>query len=156
MSDYPYEFDAKIVKYDFGTMYYSVVYAPKSILSKIDFSQSKRVRIDGEINGIRIEAALMPTKGKWYLMVSKKLQKLLGVSLGDTVTVAFDIADPNAVSVPIELQYALEANEDALSIWNKWTAGKRRSCCHHVNSAKMAETRERRVEEIIDLLMKEL
>lgn len=65
MSDYPYNFDAKIVKYDFGKMYYSVVYVPKEILSQLDFSESKRLRIDGEIEGIRIEAALMPTKGKW-------------------------------------------------------------------------------------------
>lgn len=153
MSDYPYNFDAKIVKYDFGKTYYSVVYVPKDVLSQLDFGESKRLRIDGEINGIRVEAALMPTKGKWYVMVSKKLQKLCGVTLGDHVSVSFDIASQDAITVPSELQFALEANDRAREIWSSWTAGKRRGFCYRVDSAKMPETRERRVDEVIKLLM---
>jgi len=155
MSDYPYNFNAKIVKFDFGKAFYSVVYAPRSVVSQIDFAKSKRLRIDGEINGIRIEAALMPAKGKWYIMVSKKLQKLLGLSVGDTVSVSFDIADQDAITIPTELQYALEANDAARDVWNSWTAGKRRGYCYRVDSAKLPETRECRVEEVIELLMGE-
>ncbi len=155
MSDYPYNFDAKIVKYDFGKMYYSVVYVPKGILSQLDFADSKRLRIDGEIEGIRIEAALMPTKGKWYLMVSKKLQKLCGMTLGDRVRVSFDIANQDAITVPQELQFALEANDAAKCVWDNWTAGKRRGFCHRIASAKMLETRQRRVEDTIEVLLAE-
>ncbi|QEG40805.1 YdeI/OmpD-associated family protein [Roseimaritima ulvae] len=155
MSDYPYNFDAEIVKYDFGKMYYSVVYAPKDVISQIDFTKSKRLRIDGEINGVRIEAALMPTKGKWYIMVSKKLQKFLGRTLGDTVSVRFDIANQDAITVPMELQFALEANDAARAVWDSWTPGKRRGFCHRVDSAKMPETRERRVEEVLERLNEE-
>lgn len=155
MSDYPYNFDGKIVKYGFGKVQFSVVYVPKAILSQLDFAKSKRLRVDGEIEGIRIEAALMPTKGKWYLMVSKKLQKLCGVSLGDRVSVSFDIAVQDAITVPVELQYALEANDAAREVWDSWTAGKRRGFCYRVDSAKMVETRERRVEEVIDTLMEQ-
>ena len=155
MSDYPYNFDAKIVKHDFGKMYYSVVYAPKDVISQIDFTKSKRLRIDGEINGIRIDAALMPTKGKWYIMVSKKLQRLLGLTLGDPVSVSFDIADQDAINVPKELQFALEANDAARVVWDSWTPGKRRGFCHRVDSAKMQETRERRVEEVLDTLLEQ-
>ncbi len=43
-----------------------------------------------------------------------------------------------------------------MSVWEKWTAGKRRAHCLRVSSAKMAETRERRVEEVIALLLAEL
>ncbi|QDT10802.1 YdeI/OmpD-associated family protein [Planctomycetes bacterium K23_9] len=153
MSDYPYNFDAKIVKYGFGKVQFSIVYVPKEILSQLDFAESKRLRIDGEIEGIRIEAALMPRKGKWFLMVSKKLQRLCGVSLGDRVFISFDIADKDAITVPMELQYALEANDAAREVWDSLTAGKRRSFCYRVDSAKMVETRERRVEEVIDTLM---
>ncbi|MGB7344118.1 MAG: DUF1905 domain-containing protein [Pirellulaceae bacterium] len=66
MSDYPNNFDVKITE--------TLVYLPKHIVSQLDFGKSKRLRIDGEINGIRIECALMPDKGKWCFMVSKKLQ----------------------------------------------------------------------------------
>ncbi|TWU48865.1 hypothetical protein Poly51_47690 [Rubripirellula tenax] len=155
MSDYPYNFDAKIVKYGFGKVQFSVVYAPKEIVSQLDFGKSKRLRVDGEIEGIRIEAALMPTKGKWFLMVSKKLQKLCGVSLGDRVSVSFDIANQDAITVPPELQFALEANDVARQVWESWTIGKRRGICYRVDSAKMLETRERRVGEVLDILMEQ-
>ena len=153
MSDYPYSFDAKIVTYEFGKMKSSVVYVPETITSRLTFGKSKRLRIDGEIAGIRIEAALLPTRGKWLLMVSTKLQKLIGVTVGDTVPIAFEVADQDAITVPTELQYALEANDAAREVWDSWTAGKRRSFCYRVGNAKMVETRERRVEEVIDTLM---
>ncbi|QDT05103.1 hypothetical protein K227x_35010 [Rubripirellula lacrimiformis] len=88
-------------------------------------------------------------------MVSKKLQKLCGVSMGDRVSVSFDIAVQDAITVPMELRYALEANDAAREVWDSWTAGKRRGFCYRVDSAKMVETRERRVEEVIDTLMEQ-
>ncbi|PAY16912.1 molecular chaperone [Rhodopirellula sp. SM50] len=148
MSDYRYHFDVKITD--------TLVYLPNRIASQLDFGKSKRLRIDGEINGIRIECGLMPDKGKWCFMVSKKLQKECGLSPGDTARVGFDIADPEAVVVPPELQFALEANESAMSVWESWTAGKRRAQCLRVSPAKKPETRERRVEEVIALCLAEL
>ncbi len=148
MSDYPYNFDVKITD--------TLVYLPKQIVSQLDFSKSKRLRIDGEINGIRIECGLMPDKGKWCFMVSKKLQKLCGISPGDMASVSFEIADSEAVVLPTELQYALNANDAAMSVWETWTAGKRRAQCLRVSSVKLAETRERRAEEVIALCLAEL
>lgn len=82
------------------------------------------------------------------------MPKLLGVSFGDPVRVSFDVADPNAVHVPTELRYTLDANDAARDAWDQWTPGKRRGHCHRVNSAKLPETLERRVEEVIELLTK--
>lgn len=155
MSDYPYQFEAKIEKYDFGKMFYSVVYVPEDVLSQIEFGKTKRLRIEGEVNGIRIQAAMMPTKGKWYIMISKKLQKLCGATLGEVASIDFEIADQDSVTVPTELQFALEASPAAHDVWQSWTAGKRRSWCHRVATAKMSETRERRVEEVLDAIRNE-
>lgn len=145
MSDYPYNFTAEIDV--------NLVHIPQRIVARLDFRKSKRLRIDGEINGIRIECALMPIKGKWYLMVSKKLQSLCGAIPGEKVSISFDIADQDLVDVPTELQFALEANDEAMDAWDKWTAGKRRSVVHGIAAAKMPETRERRVEEVIGMLL---
>ena len=155
MSDYPYNFDAEIVTYEFGKMNMSVVYVPEAVTSQLTFGKSKRLRIDGEIAGFRVEAALLPTRGKWCLMVSKKLQKLIGVTVGDQVSVEFEVADQDAITVPMELQYTLEANDAAREVWDSWTAGKRRGFCYRVDSAKMVETRERRVEEVLKRLKEE-
>lgn len=145
MSDYPYHFSAEIDG--------NLVRIPQTIVAKIDFSKSKRLRIYGEVNGIRIECAVMPINGEWYLMVSKKLQKLCGAVPGVKVRIGFDIANQDNVDVPAELQFALEANDEAMKAWQKWTAGKRRSVVHGVAAAKMVETRERRVDEVIGMLL---
>lgn len=153
MNQFEYSFEAPLSTYDFGEFAYSVVYLPKSLLARLDFSKSKRLRIYGEINGVPKEAAIMPAKGKWYIMVSKKLQKQCRLAQGDLVSVVFDIADPESVSVPRELQFALEANDAAMAAWNALTAGKRRGFCFRVSSAKRIETKERRVAEIVDSLL---
>ena len=153
MSDYPYSFEAEIVARPLGGVQFSVVYVPRAVTDQLDFSRGNRLRIDGEINEARFEAALMPSKGQWYIVVSKKLQKKCGAVVGKKVTIAFEIADSDAVEVPNELQFALEANEDAMKVWQTWTAGRRRGCCYRVASAKRIETKERRVEDVISMLL---
>ncbi|MEO1525209.1 MAG: YdeI/OmpD-associated family protein [Planctomycetota bacterium] len=155
MDDYQYQFEAKLVKSGMGDVEFTVAYVPKEITSKLEFGKSKRLRIDGEVNGVRIELALMPQRGKWFLLISKKLQKLAGLSRGDTASIAFDVADQDAIHVPRELQYALEANDSARAVWESWTPGKRRGFCFRVDSAKRSETRERRVMEVIEALLAE-
>ncbi|MEM6777091.1 MAG: YdeI/OmpD-associated family protein [Planctomycetota bacterium] len=153
MSDYDHEFEAPLVQHDFGRVCYAVVFVPPEIITCLQFGRSKRLRIDGEVNGVRIEAALIPSKGQWYVMVSKRLQKTCGIRVGDSVTVSFDIADPNAVNIPPELQFALDANDEARMEWEQLSAGKKRSHCYWVDSAKMPETRERRVNKTIDRII---
>lgn len=94
----------------------------------------------------------MPAKGKWFMMVSKKYLRLCGLSVGDVASIGFDIADQDAVTLPDELRFALDADDEATAAWVKLTAGKRRGFAYRVASAKMPETRERRVDEIMELL----
>ncbi|MEM6469022.1 MAG: YdeI/OmpD-associated family protein [Planctomycetota bacterium] len=156
MSEYPYRFEAELESFDFGRVNYTVVFAPMAVVEQLEFPASKRLRIDGELNGFRIEAALMPSKGRWYLLVSKRLRKECALSLGDVVSVEFEVADQDAVNVPQELTFALEADERASAVWRGWTAGKQRGWCYRIASAKRAETRERRVEEVLDQLRDEI
>ncbi|TWU46779.1 hypothetical protein Poly59_57520 [Rubripirellula reticaptiva] len=53
MSDNPCNFDVKITE--------TLAFLPWHIISQLDFGKSKRLRIDGEINGVRIECGLMPS-----------------------------------------------------------------------------------------------
>ena len=155
MSEYDYQFSGKLVHYGMSALVFTVVFIPRKITSQLEFGRHKRLRVDGEINGVRFELAIVPSKGKWYLLISERLQKLCGLSLGDTADIQFDVADQDAVHVPEELQFALEANEQALKAWDGWTPGKRHGFCYRVDSAKRAETRERRVEEVINALLED-
>lgn len=153
VDEYEYQFEGKLEPLGMGKMEFAGVYVPERITSKLTFGRSKRLRVDGEIEGVRFELALMPQRGRWYLLISKKLQKLTRLCVGDAAHIVFDVADQDAIDVPRELQFALEANESAKSVWDRWTTGKRRGWCYRIHSAKRTETRERRVDELIELLL---
>src|SRR5687768_16015189 len=105
MSDYPFNFQAPIVSHAFGPMAFTVVFVPAELLPQLPLDKLPRLRIEGEVNGVRIDAAFMPSKGRWYMMVSKKFLRLCRLSVGDVASISFDIADQDAVTVPDELRY---------------------------------------------------
>ena len=154
MYQYAFEFSAKLKIHQFGRSNYTVAYLPAKVIKSLPLKQHPRLRVDGELNGVRFANALHPANGKWYLLVPRRMQKQCGVTLGDRVFIQFDIADQDAVEVPTELRFALEVNDQAASIWSDLTPGKRRGFAYRVSSAKRRETRANRVEEVINDLMK--
>lgn len=153
--DYTYQFTAVLSKLDYGRMAYDVVYLPDDLVDRLEFPTGKRLRIDGEICGVRFGPAILPSGGRFYIIVSGKLQRECLIHPGDDVDVCFDIADPNRVDIPTELEHAIAANDPASVKWNNLSAGKKRGMCYRVSSAKRIETKERRIEEIIAELIEE-
>jgi uncharacterized protein YdeI (YjbR/CyaY-like superfamily) len=105
------------------------------------------------VNGVPLKGALMPTGGRWYLMLSKAVLKRARLRLGDITRVASADADQDAVDVPPPLAEALDADPDLRAAWNALTPGKRRGLAHRVASAKTAPTIAKRVAEGIDRLI---
>ncbi len=58
--------------------------------------------------------------------------------------------------VPLELQRAFDKNQLALSHFNNFTRGQRKSYLYYLNQAKREETRQKRVLEIITLCTKNI
>lgn len=154
MDIYAYEFSTKLKSHDFGRMTYIVAYLPQKLVKELPLDENPRLRIDGEINGFRFSNALHPTSGKWYVLVPKKTRKLLRINLGTEVFIQFNIGDQNAVDIPRELSHALDTHDKANAVWNELTPGRQRGFAYRINSAKRKETRENRVEEVIDQLKK--
>ena len=153
MDIYAYEFSTRLKSHDFGRLAYVVAYLPRKLIKQLPLDKNPRLRIDGEINGFRFNNALHPSNGKWYVLVPKKTRKALNLKLGSEVFIQFNIGDQDAVDVPRELSHALNTHEKANAVWNRLTPGKRRGFAFRVNSAKRRETRENRVEEVIDQLL---
>ncbi len=153
MDEYDYHFEAKVDLHDFGRMAYRVVYVPKKLLRQLPMKGNPRLRIDGEVAGLLFHGAFQPVgDGRYFLMLSKAFCKPAQIKVGDRVFVSFRIADQQAVHVPRELETALNANDRARKIWDSISAGKRRGFAYRVSSAKKPETRENRVEEVIETL----
>ena len=153
MGEFPYQFDATIKSYDFNRYVYAAVYLPANVRDQLQLGGNPRLRVEGFIGGAAFRGACQPAGNKkWYLMLSKKFLKANKLSMGDRVTVELAVADQDAVDVPEELRLALAADDRAAKIWQGLTAGKQRGFAYRVSSAKRAETRERRVEEVLESL----
>ncbi len=150
-----WEFEASIEYHDFGRMGYTVVYLPEKLKAQLPFKQYPRLRVDAEIAEHPVDGAFQPGQGKTYLILSKTLLKSAGLSLGDTVEVSFKIADQDAVDVPDPLRLAFKKNKKAQAAWDALSAGKKRALAHRVNTAKRADTVEKRVIEVIESLLHE-
>lgn len=153
MSDFPYLFDSPIVPHDVGSYAYSVVFLPEEMNEDLPFDQHPRLRIEAEVGSTPFAGAWQPTKGRWYLLLSKRFLKSAGLELGDWVTVRFRIADQNAVDMPESLRKALDEDDHANATWKKLSPGKRRSYAYRVSSAKTAATQTRRVAEVLESLV---
>lgn len=121
------------------------------------------VSVEGTLAGASFQATLQPDgKGGHWLKVERTLREAAGAKVGDTV--AIEIApmkeEPEPI-VPPALRRAL-ANAPAgkagapgaREVWADITPAARRDWIHWIESAKQAETRERRVATAIDMLAK--
>ena len=152
--EFPIAFEAIICYDEFSQFITSVVYLPKKFHKELPLKQNPRLRVRGTIDAIAFELALHPTGSKrWYLLLSKKLQKKLGKDVGDHVTVMFEIDDQDRVTVPEELRRALNADVKALERWEALRPGKKRSWAYRIASAKKEETRLRRILEVLEDLV---
>ncbi len=147
-----FQFEAVVTTHDVGGYDYTVVYLPQRMIDSLPLKRYPRLRIVAEVSGVLTEAALQPCRGKWYLMVPKRLQKAASLRIGDLAYVTFEVADQESVNVPMKLLHAIESREVALKVWQSLTAGKKRSLAYRVASAKREETQYRRIEEIVDEL----
>ncbi|MEM8962443.1 MAG: YdeI/OmpD-associated family protein [Acidobacteriota bacterium] len=158
MSFYQYQCSSTIELHSMGVnrrgeLFYTVCFIPDSLRRELPLKQYPRLRIDGEIHGIPIEAALQPAKGRWYVLISQAFMKEHELSLGDEVEIWFNIADQDFVDVPDELREAIDKSETAQEKWASLTAGKKRGYAAQVAAAKRQSTRLARAEKMIGFML---
>jgi Bacteriocin-protection, YdeI or OmpD-Associated/Domain of unknown function (DUF1905) len=150
-----FEFESEIVKYDFGKYYYTVVYIPAQLIDQLPLGKHPRLRIQANVSGIWFRGALMPDKGRWYLMVSRKILKQIDKQLGQMIKVRFEIDDQEAVEITQELRRFLGQNPELKTKWDALSAGKRRGLAHRISQAKTQATLDKRLVELEEWLWDE-
>ena len=154
MSFYPHAFEAPIEYHSVGsdTYAYTVVFVPEELADALPLEAHPRLRISGEVSDTPIEAALTPVRGRWYILLSKRVLKTIDARIGDLVEVRFKIADQDAVDVPLALQRALAAHPTEAALWEAATPGKQRGLAYRVTTAKTDPTREKHIREVFGIL----
>ena len=155
MSDYyDHDFEGPVERFGVGKtrkVWYSVLFVPDALHRILPFSTYLRLRVEGEINDVPVALAFIPSgDGRHYGIVSPKVLKASGHSLGETARMRFRIDDQDRVDVPDDLQAALDARPDICALWDDLTPGKRRGSSYHVDTAKRLETRRKRIDAVFE------
>lgn len=113
-----------------------------------------RTSVDGTINGSGFSATLEPDgQLSHWLRVSEALRLAAGANVGDLVAIELvPVEHEPEPEVPQDLSEALEANPQALAVWNSTTTVARLDWIHWVTSAKQAKTRKQRISNGCDML----
>lgn len=152
MSSYPYAFEGPIVHHYLGSMRYTVVFLPDALAAALPFHRQPRLRMKGLLGHVPFAGAWQPSHGRWYVMLSQRVLRGSGYAVNDIVPVQFCLDDPDRVDMPTALHQAIHADQDVKAFWDTLSAGKQRAMAHLVASAKTPETREARLERVLDAL----
>jgi hypothetical protein len=115
------------------------------------------VSVEGSLNGTKFQSTLEPDgDGGHWLKVERKLRTAAGAEAGDPVTLEFAPAkvEPEP-DVPADLRKALaNAGAKTREAWSDITPMARRDWVQWITSAKLDETRTRRLASACDMLAK--
>lgn len=114
-----------------------------------------RLRVHGTLNGIPFQTALAKYRDTGYVFPMKKsLREEVGVDVGDTVIVAIEQNLESRPALPDEVAAALAAHPAAKRAWDRLPPSHQREHLTHINEAKQAETRTRRIAKMVETLEK--
>ena len=118
------------------------------------FGSKAIVPVAGTLNGVPFRNSLMPKgDGTHYLHLRKDLLTAARVRIGDTVSVVLaKDAAPRTVTVPEDLQAALNSVPAQARIFAQLSYSHQKEFVDWIESARKPETRGRRVANTLDML----
>jgi hypothetical protein len=119
------------------------------------FGTRGRVKVIATFDGIPYRGSLVNMGLENHvLIVLKAIRAQLGKGPGDILKLTIEVDEGlRAVTVPNDLQKALEENETAQTIFAGFSYSHQREYVLWIEDAKKEETRQRRIEKTISLLM---
>ncbi len=148
-----YRFEAKLIRPE-GIGTWTFVNIPLEVSST--FNTKSQAKVKGTINGYPFRSTALPMgDGTHYLVVAKDIRQHIHAEQGDNVIVELEIdLEERRVAIPNELQQALDREPQAAVAFEKMTFSHQREWINWILSAKQAETRQRRVEKAIPLILR--
>lgn len=119
------------------------------------FGTRARVPVRGTVNGYSFRSSIFPMGGPRHLMaVNREMRAGAKVKIGDTAAFFMERDEaPRVVAVSPELKKALAANPTAKEAFNKRSYTHRKEFARWIADAKQPETRQRRMQKAIQMLL---
>jgi hypothetical protein len=124
---------------------------PDDVIAALGPSRRPPVRVT--VNGYTYRTTVAVMNGAFMFAVSADVRANAGVAGGDEVDVEIVLdTEPREVSVPADLQAALDADPDANRFFQSLSYSHKSAYVLWIESAKKDETRQRRIPEAIRML----
>lgn len=124
---------------------------PAKVVQSLGSSKRPAVRV--KINGYDYRSTIAVLGGKFMLGVSAEVREGAGVAGGDTVDVDLELdTAPREVILPADFKAALDRDPKARKFFESLNFSNKQRHVLSIESAKAAETRQRRIEKTVATL----
>jgi bacteriocin resistance YdeI/OmpD-like protein/uncharacterized protein DUF1905 len=114
---------------------------------------AKRFPVVATVNGYTWRTSVTRMKGEFLLGLSREVRDGTGAQIGDEVEVTVELDQaPREVEVPGALAAALAADPDASATFGRLAFTHRKEYARWIAEAKRDETRQRRVEQAVEMI----
>ena len=117
-------------------------------------ARAGRVSVEGSLNETAVRATLVPVgEGRHCLFVNGGMRSVAGVGVGDTVAFELHATAFETVTPPVDVVKALRRVQNAEAAFEALSPSHRRELLRYVDDARTAQTRQRRVQRMVDHLL---
>jgi Bacteriocin-protection, YdeI or OmpD-Associated/Domain of unknown function (DUF1905) len=114
---------------------------------------ARRFPVAATVNGYHWRTTVSRMGGEFLLGLSREVRQRAGAEAGDEVDVAIELdTAPRTVEVPEALAAALAADPQAKTAFDGLAVSHRKEYARWVDEAKREETRQRRVQQAVEML----
>lgn len=119
------------------------------------FGSKDRISVSGTLNGVHFRRSLFPRgDGSHYMLINREMRDRAGVSEGDTAELVLEPEHSTRVlALPAELQERLDKNAEARFQFERLFHSHQREYIEWILEAKKEETRKRRVDKLMSVLL---
>jgi len=117
----------------------------------------KRLKVKATIDGEPYRGSLVRMGTPHHmLIILKEIRQKIGKTFGDEVTVEIEEdLEPRQVELPLDLQQAFKANPEARQVFDRLSYTHQKEYARWVSEARRLETRQRRIQQTMEMLTKE-
>jgi hypothetical protein len=117
----------------------------------------KRLKVKATIDGEPYRGSLVRMGTPHHmLIILKEIRQKIGKTFGEEVTVEIEEdLEPRQVELPVDLQQAFQANPAARQVFDHLSYTHQKEYVRWVSEARRLETRQKRVQQTMELLTKE-
>jgi hypothetical protein len=124
---------------------------PQEVVNSLGAGQRPTVRIT--LNGHTWRSRVAIMRGRYLLGLSNANRQAAGVAVGDEVEVQVELdEEPRILQEPEDFARALDADPAARAAYNRLAYTHKREQIRSIESAKRAQTRQRRILEALEAL----